>query len=116
MSVHFIEICVANILPKKIFRRIYGAKYEDGEWKCRTIRELEGLSKRENIVKWIKGQRISWWGVTWKEWRRTGCPKILHSRTGRDETKGKAQGRMERRGRKRFSSAGSEKMERVGDR
>ena len=23
-------------------------------------RELEELSKRENIVKWIKGQRISW--------------------------------------------------------
>jgi hypothetical protein len=24
---------------RKIFRRIYGAKYEDGEWKCRTNRE-----------------------------------------------------------------------------
>jgi hypothetical protein len=34
-----------------------------------------------------------------------------HSRTGKDETK-----RMERRSRKRSSSAGSEKMERVGDR
>ena len=38
------------------------AKYEDGEWKSRTNRELEELSKRENIVKWIKGQRISWLG------------------------------------------------------
>jgi hypothetical protein len=36
---------------RKIFRIIYGAKYEDGEWKCRTNRELEGLSKGENIVK-----------------------------------------------------------------
>jgi hypothetical protein len=36
--------------------------------------------------------------------------------TGRDETKGKAQERMDRRSRKRFSSAGSEKMKRVGDR
>jgi len=42
--------------------------------------------------------------------------KDLHSRTGRDKTKEKAQERMERRSRKRFSSAGSEKMERVGDR
>jgi hypothetical protein len=25
-------------------------------------RELEGMSKGENIVKWIKGQRISWLG------------------------------------------------------
>jgi len=50
------------IFERKIFRRIYGPKYEDGEWKSRTIRELEELSKGENIVKWIKGQRISWLG------------------------------------------------------
>jgi hypothetical protein len=40
----------------------YGPKYEDGEWKSRSNRELEELSKGENIVKWIKGQRISWLG------------------------------------------------------
>jgi hypothetical protein len=34
----------------------------DGEWKSRTNRKLEKLSKGENIVKWIKGQRISWLG------------------------------------------------------
>ena len=28
----------------------------------RTNRELEEMSKGENIVKWIKGQRISWLG------------------------------------------------------
>ena len=37
----------------------YGPKHEDGEWKIRTDRELEELNKGENIVKWIKGQRIS---------------------------------------------------------
>jgi len=47
---------------------------------------------------------------------RYDAQKDLHSRTGRDETKRKTQERMERRSRKRFSSAGSEKMERVGDR
>jgi hypothetical protein len=50
------------IFDRKMFRRIYGAKYEDGEWKSRRNRELEELSKGENIVKWIKGQRISWLG------------------------------------------------------
>jgi hypothetical protein len=39
----------------------------------------------------------------------------LHSKTGRDETKRKTQERTERRSRKRSSSAGSEKMERVGN-
>jgi len=46
----------------KIFRRIYGPKYEDGERKSRMNRELEKMNKGENIVKWIKGQRISWLG------------------------------------------------------
>jgi hypothetical protein len=44
----------------KIFRRIYGPKYENGEWKSRTNRELEEMGKEENVVKWIKGQRVSW--------------------------------------------------------
>jgi len=45
------------IFEKKIFRRIYGSKYEDGEWKSRTNREMEEFSKGENIVKWIKGAK-----------------------------------------------------------
>jgi len=57
------------IFEGKIFRRIYGPKYENGEWKSRTNRVLEEMSKGENIVKWIKG-----W-ITWREWRRIGCPK-----------------------------------------
>jgi len=32
------------------------------EWKSWTNRELEEMSKGENIVKWIKGQRIGWLG------------------------------------------------------
>jgi hypothetical protein len=33
--------------------------YENEEWKSRTNQELEEMSKGENIVKWIKGQRVS---------------------------------------------------------
>jgi hypothetical protein len=44
------------ICERKIFRRIYGAKYGNGEWKSRTNRELEAMSTGENIVKWIKGK------------------------------------------------------------
>jgi hypothetical protein len=83
----------------------------------RTNRELEEPSKGENIVKWIKGQRISWLGhLERMEEDRMPPQKNLHSRTGRDETKRKTQERMERRSRKRSSSARSEKMERGGDR
>jgi hypothetical protein len=50
------------IFERKIFRRICGPKYEDGEWKSRMNCELEEFNKKENIVKWIKGQKISWLG------------------------------------------------------
>jgi hypothetical protein len=104
------------IFEKKIFRRIYGPKYENGEWKSRTNRELEEMRKGENTVKWIKGQRISWLGHLDRMKEDRMPKKDLHSRNGRDETKRKTQERMERRSRKRSSSVGSEKMERVGDR
>jgi len=50
------------IFERKIFRRIYGLRYENEEWKSRRNRELEEMSKGENTVKWIKGQRLSWLG------------------------------------------------------
>jgi hypothetical protein len=45
---------------KKTTRSIYDPKYENREWKSRTNRGLEEVSKGENIVKWIKEQMISW--------------------------------------------------------
>jgi len=53
---------IVPIFERKIFRRIYGAKYGNGEWKSGTNGELEGFSKGENTVKWIKGRRIRWLG------------------------------------------------------
>jgi len=50
------------IFERKIFRRIYCAKYGNGEWKSGTNRQLEEMSKGEIIVNRIKGQRISWLG------------------------------------------------------
>jgi len=44
------------IFERKIFRRIYCAKYENREWKSRTNRELEDMSKGENIVNGLKGK------------------------------------------------------------
>jgi len=42
------------IFERKIFRRIFGPKYENWEWKSRKNRELEEMSKGEYIAKWIK--------------------------------------------------------------
>ena len=70
----------------------------------------------EIIVKWIKGQRISWLGHLERMKEDRMHQKDLHSRTARDEKKGKKQEKMERGSRKRPLSAGSEKMDRVGGR
>ena len=74
------------IFGRKIFRRIYGAKYGNGEWKSGTNRELEEMSKGENIVKWIKGQRIRWLGHL-ERMERIGCTKrsSLKNWEGREE-------------------------------
>jgi len=45
------------IFERKIFRRIYGAKYENGEWKIGTNRELEELNKWIKYSKMDKGAK-----------------------------------------------------------
>ena len=37
------------IFERKIFRRIYGPKYENGKWKSRTNRGLEEMRAKEKI-------------------------------------------------------------------
>jgi hypothetical protein len=54
--------------------------------------------------------------VTWREWRRIGCPKRSSLKNWKGETQGKTQEGMERGSRKRSSRVRGEKMERVGDR
>jgi hypothetical protein len=39
---------VLLIFERKIFRRIYGPKYENGEWKSRMNRELEEMKEGES--------------------------------------------------------------------
>jgi hypothetical protein len=74
------------------------------------------MNKGENIVKWIKGQRISRLGHLDRMEEDKMPKKIFTQELEGTKRMGKAQERMERRSRKRFSSAESEKMERDGDR
>jgi hypothetical protein len=99
------------IFKRKIFRRIYGPKYEDGEWKSRTNQELEESSKGENIVKWIKGQRISWLGHL-ERMEEDRIPKKIFTQ----ELEGTRRRGRPRKGWREEVDAGSEKMGRVCDR
>jgi hypothetical protein len=102
------------VFERKIFRRIYGPKYENGEWRTRTDRELEEMSKGEDIVKWIKGQRISWLGHL-ERMEENIMPKMIFSQE-LEGARRKTQEEMERRGRKGFSCSRSEGIERAGNR
>ena len=104
------------IFERKIFRSIFSPKYENGEWKGRTNRELEEMRKGESIVKWIKGQRISWLGHLERMEEDRMPRKIFTKELEGTRRRGRPKKKMERGSRKRSSSAGSEKMERVGDR
>ena len=68
------------------------------------------------LKQWIKGERINWLGHLERMKEENDVQKDLHSRTGRDEKKGRTQEKMERGSGKRSSSDGSEKMETVGGR
>jgi hypothetical protein len=74
------------------------------------------MSKGENIVIWIKGQRISWLGHLERMEKDRRPKKIFTQELEGTRRRGRPKERMERRSRKRSSSAWSEKMERVGDR
>ena len=66
-----------------------------------------------NIVKCIKGQRVSWLGHL-ERMQEDRMPKKFTQELEGTRQRGRPQERMERGSRKRSSGAGSEKMERVG--
>ena len=46
------------VFERKILRKIYGPAKENELWRIRRNDELEVIIKGENIVRFIKGQRI----------------------------------------------------------
>jgi hypothetical protein len=78
--------------------------------------ELEEMSKEENVVKWIKGQRISWLGHL-ERMEENRMPKMIFSQELEgSRRRGRPWKRWKERGRKGPSSARSEEMDRTGDR
>ena len=104
------------IYERKIFRRIYGPKYENGEWESRTNREPEEMSIGENIVKWIKGQRISWLSHLERMEEDRTAKKIFTRELEGRRRRGRPRKRWKEEVERDIASAGSEKMERVGGR
>jgi hypothetical protein len=52
-----------KIFERKILRSIYGPVQDrNNERRVRTNQEIEALIKEENIVRFIKSQRLGWYG------------------------------------------------------
>ena len=57
-----------NFWKGKYWEEYMVLNMKTGEWRSRTNRDLEEMSKGENIVKRMKGQRMSWLGhLEWME-------------------------------------------------
>ena len=51
------------VFERKILRRIFGPTQKaSGEWRLKTNEELEKAINNENIVRYIKYKRLSWFG------------------------------------------------------
>ena len=50
------------VFERKILRKTYGPVKENELWRIRRNNELEAIIKGENIVRFIKCQRIRWLG------------------------------------------------------
>ena len=50
------------VFDRKILRGISGPTNENQTWRIKNNEELDKLIKHENIVNYIKAQRLSWFG------------------------------------------------------
>jgi hypothetical protein len=50
------------VFERKILRGIFGPTKENQTWRIKNNEELDKLIKHENIVNYIKAQRLSWFG------------------------------------------------------
>jgi hypothetical protein len=80
-----------RVFERKVVRTIYGPVKEGERWRIRSNRELEEIIRGEDIVKFVKSQRLAWLGHAERMDEERMSRKLLH---------GKMEGRM-RRGRPR---------------
>ena len=62
---------------RKILRGIFGPTKENQTWRIKNNEELDKLIKHENIVKYIKAQRLSWFGHIQRMLETRAAKKIL---------------------------------------
>ena len=67
---------------RKILRRIYGPKFENGEWQSRGNMELYDLYQEPQIVGVIKSSRLRWAGHTERSEENSLLSRIYRGHPG----------------------------------
>jgi hypothetical protein len=70
------EETVLAVFERKILRKTYGPVKENGLWRIRRNDEIEAIIKGENIVRFIKSQRMRWLGHI-ERMQDTAIPKKM---------------------------------------
>ena len=81
------------VFERKILRKIYGPVKENELWRIRQNDELETIIKEENIVRFIKCQRMRWLGHI-ERTQDTAIPKKDVRKAVCNETKRKTKNEM----------------------
>jgi len=83
-----------SVFEWKILRKIFGpTKEANSIWRIKTNKELDELIKHQNIINYVKSQRLSWFGHI-NRMAKTSTVKRIHKWkpfTGRPAGKPKSQ-------------------------
>jgi hypothetical protein len=73
------------IFERKILRKIYGPVEDQDTWRIRTNSELDTLTGGVNIVRYIKAQRLRWFGHIQRMEHDRMVKKLTTNHSGKDQ-------------------------------
>jgi hypothetical protein len=69
-----------RVFERKVVRGIYGPVREGERWRIRSNREPEEFLRGEDIVKFVKSQRLAWLGHVERMDEERMSRKLLHGK------------------------------------